>query len=258
MSTVLIVMAVASVAVAIGMSFWTLRLAHAERRRSEARIALLEAELTRDDVDDQLLGSGSTGEPSPGGESHRADPPPVWPNTSVPGRQTDLFADAAPSASDVPRFAIVLVFGVLIVGALTAAVVVFAGAGEANSTTTVAGEVTDRPPLELTSLRHQREGSAWAILGLIRNPAEASPIDDVAAVTFLFDPEGAFVASGRAALEFESLQPGTESPFSVHVDTAEQVARYRIGFRTSDGSVIRHIDRRVPQSAVDGESRGEP
>lgn len=265
MSTMLIIITVASVVVAIGMSLWALGIAQAERRRSEARVALLESELARDeDVaeagtrTDAILASEATGTPRTWEEPFAANQMVARPEPSAESRPHDLFADGASSGGDLPRFAVVLTIGVLIVGTITAAGVVFGGAGQANSTTTVSGEATNRPPLELTSLRHQRDGSTWTIVGLVRNPVDASPIEHVTAVTFLFGGSGSFVASGRATLDFDSVPPGAESPFSVRVETPERISRYRIGFRTSDGDVIRHIDRRDSNALASKQSGATP
>ena len=55
-----------------------------------------------------------------------------------------------------------------------------------------------------------------------------------------------FVARcGRAPLDFATLAPGDESPFVLGVPVSGTVARYRVGFRSEDGRVIAHIDRRA-------------
>ena len=65
-------------------------------------------------------------------------------------------------------------------------------------------------------------------------------------ILFAFDRSGAFVASGRAPLDFSALAPGDESPFVVNVPNVSDVARYRVTFRSGNG-VVRHIDRRTDQ-----------
>jgi len=67
-----------------------------------------------------------------------------------------------------------------------------------------------------------------------------------AAVVFAFDRTGAFLASGRAALDFSALSPGDESPFVVNIANVADVARYRVTFRSGSG-VVRHVDRRGNQ-----------
>jgi hypothetical protein len=96
--------------------------------------------------------------------------------------------------------------------------------------------------LELLSMRHQRDGDALTVTGLVRNGGTA-PAQRLIAVVFVFDRSGNFIASGRAPLDFLSLAPGDESPFRVSVTNAGDVERYRVSFRTESG-VVRHIDRR--------------
>ena len=64
------------------------------------------------------------------------------------------------------------------------------------------------------------------------------------ATAFAFAADGTFLASGRAPLDFTTLAPGDESPFVVTVPVKGEVARYRVGFRSADGRVVAHVDRR--------------
>jgi hypothetical protein len=96
--------------------------------------------------------------------------------------------------------------------------------------------------LELLSMRHQREGDALTVTGLVRNSGSAAA-ERLIAVVFTFDRNGNFMASGRAPLEFVALAPGDESPFRVSVPSVGDVGRYRVSFRTEAG-VVRHVDRR--------------
>ena len=98
-------------------------------------------------------------------------------------------------------------------------------------------------PLELMSMRYQRQGTMLTVSGLVRNPSGGAVVNRVTAVVFAFDRTGAFVASGRAPLDFSALVPGDESPFVVTVPNVSDVARYRVTFRSGD-TVVRHIDRR--------------
>jgi hypothetical protein len=98
-------------------------------------------------------------------------------------------------------------------------------------------------PLELMSLRHEREGVNLSVAGLVRNPAAAPIVERLSAVVFLFDQQGQFVTSARAPIDFLKLTPGDESPFVVKVAAPQSVARYRVSFRTEDGT-LPHVDRR--------------
>jgi hypothetical protein len=65
------------------------------------------------------------------------------------------------------------------------------------------------------------------------------------ATAFVFAADGTFLASGRAPLDFSTLAPGDESPFVITIPVKGAVARYRVGFRSEDGQVIGHVDRRA-------------
>jgi hypothetical protein len=169
-----------------------------------------------------------------------------------PGEEGSTSADAG------PRVAVGSVFDrgnegihgrplirVAVGAVMTVAIVIGAIIGARNSGTP-AQAVSGIRPLELVSMRHQREGTTLTVSGLVRNPAAGIAVNGVTAVVFAFDRNGGFVASGRAPLEFGSLAPGDESPFVVAVPNVSDVARYRVGFRTGRG-VVRHVDRRRNQ-----------
>jgi hypothetical protein len=98
-------------------------------------------------------------------------------------------------------------------------------------------------PLELMSMRYERQGTTLTVSGLVKNPASGATVKGVTAVVFAFNRNGAFIASGRAPLDFSALAPGDESPFVVNVPNVSDVARYRVTFRSGD-AVVRHVDRR--------------
>ncbi len=100
-------------------------------------------------------------------------------------------------------------------------------------------------PLELVSLRHERQGDTLIVSGLVRNPHAGRTITGLSAVAFTFDRQGTFLTSGRVQLDFPQLGAGDESPFSISVPQSAGVGRYRVSFRTEDG-VVPHLDRREP------------
>ena len=104
-------------------------------------------------------------------------------------------------------------------------------------------------PLELVSLRHDRQDARLAVSGLVRNPLTGHPVEGISAVVLLFDHQGTFVTSATAPVDFPWLGVGDESPFVVSLDAPPTVARYRVSFRTSDG-VVSHIDRRGASALV--------
>jgi hypothetical protein len=103
-------------------------------------------------------------------------------------------------------------------------------------------------PLELLSLRHTQEPDRIVITGLVQNPRTAAPVAHVAATVFVFGADGAFLSSNQAPLDYTTLTPGGESQFVVSVPVSGQVSRYRVGFRTEDGQVLPHVDKRGPDA----------
>jgi hypothetical protein len=132
------------------------------------------------------------------------------------------------------------------VGGVMALAIVIGAIIGARIDSAPAAPVSGAAPLELVSMRHQREGTTLTVSGLVRNPVAGAAVNGVTAVIFAFDRNGGFVASGRAPLGFSSLAPGDESPFVVTVANVSDVARYRVSFRTGRG-VVRHVDRRSDQ-----------
>jgi hypothetical protein len=215
------------------MSVIAWRIAIEERRRSDARIATLAAEI------------------------HGAAPPPLRVAPRRPdddlelrpaaaGRAgADLFAVTRPAASRSRPLA-VLGIGVLAFGGVMAlAIMLSAGSRAATSpAATVNGVAAGRTvPLELVALGHQRDGDRLTVRGIVRNPASGNRVDGLTAVVFLFNRDGGFVASGRATVAPAPLGPGSESTFVVTVPGASDVGRYRVSFRTDD-HVVPHIDKR--------------
>lgn len=137
-----------------------------------------------------------------------------------------------------------------VVAAMVIAIVVAAAMssrGKDHSPSPAANAVARQAaPLELVSMRHAREGGTLTVSGLVRNPRAGSPAARITAVVFAFDKDGTFVASGRAPLDFTTLEPGGESPFVVTIPNVANVGRYRVSFRTESG-MLRHVDRRSDQ-----------
>jgi hypothetical protein len=219
-----------SLLVAITMTVVAWRLAAEERRRSNARVTGLAAEIHVSDLD---LPSGP--------EPERESAPPF-----------DLFAIAQPPQSG-SRLATVIACGVIVVGSV-ATVGLLLGSGSraaktapVESRTTPAG-LANPVPLELLALGHDRTGDDLTVRGVVRNPLSGVAVDRLTAVVFLFNREGSFVTSGRATVESPALVPGGESRFVVTVPAAADVGRYRVSFRTDD-RVVPHVDRREPSLA---------
>jgi hypothetical protein len=225
MNAVLVVLAVASF-IAAGVFGWLAwRLLREERQRSAARVSALSAAI-------------DAGVPAP--------------RSTAPVAVSSLFApEHSEAARGVPviKVAVGIVMATLLIVAV--AMATRGTTGESGDSSAVASSASNRSaaPLELVSMRHQREGGELTVLGLVRNPRNGRTIARVTAVVFAFNRAGEYVASGRAQLDFTTLEAGDESPFVVKIPGISDVGRYRVSFRTEAG-VVRHVDRRGDQTRL--------
>ncbi len=263
MDTVLLAITGISLVVALFMSVSAWRVARDEKRRSAARIAALslsafdlrgpQAERTEPEPARAPWArvSGSTGSAGSAGSTGSSGLRPVpvvheMPlNEPAPVREishsTGFLSSTAPAAatgSSGRQHSLAIAAAVLFVGLAGGLFWMMSGP---RGTTAVA--VGPNTPLELVSLRHDRQNTKLAVSGLVRNPATGRPVERVSAVVFLFDQQGTFIASATAPVDFIKLGVGDESPFVVAVDAPATVTRYRVSFRTDEG-VVPHIDRR--------------
>lgn len=216
---VITILALLGAAVFGGLSW---RLARQERERSEARVTALSDAIEAEDTSaDAHVAQGRT---------------PVAANSSP------LFA---PTPAGSGRGMPVLALSV----ALSLFIALIIGVALANRGSAVQDAARPAAPLELLSMRHNREGTTLTVSGLVRNPPAGSSVERVIVVVFAFDRTGSFVGSGRAPLDFVTLEPGDESPFVVTIPGLDEVGRYRVSFRTERG-VVRHLDRRAGQTRL--------
>jgi hypothetical protein len=265
---VLLAVTLLSAALAAVMSAFAWRVAREERRRAEARILALAAEIHGEPatMPDPIAATTSRAPIGIRAEPPRRNPAPpqpapasiipIVPATSVIDDLTlrdapvsavavrgDLFAAAEATPSGV-RFAAAAAVGILAVGTAAAlAVVLGTGPRTAPAKPAAAPAAADTLPLELVALGHDRDGDRLTVRGVVRNPAGGAPIDRLVAVVFVFNREGGFVTSARASVEAAALRPGGESPFVVTMAGAGDVSRYRVSFRI-DERVVPHIDKR--------------
>lgn len=230
MTITLLVVTLLSLTLAAIMSAVAWRLTRTERRRSEARVAPLAVE---------IHGAGAPGTVTndlPFGEA------PVGVETS-----SDLFAAPHPGASSSSRLAAVIALGIFVVGSGAAlAVVLSNGSRGVASPAALVGSGLSRTPrtvLELMALGYEREADRLTVRGIVRNPPSSSDVGRLTAVVFLFNRDGGFLASGRAAVDATLLAAGAESPFVVTVPGGADVGRYRVSFRSDEG-IVPHVDRR--------------
>ena len=234
---VLIIMTALSATLAVVMTVIAGRLARNERRRADARIAALAAEIHGDEPT-----------PVPAARS------PIVAADDLPLRSTSAPAPAVAQPEPfhgVPeltgsRYGAVAAIGLFAVASVVA-IIVWLSAGPPMapadpSTATHASENT-AAPLELTALSHDRDGDRLTVRGIVRNPSSTAALERTEAVVSVFNRDGAFVVSGRAPLRSGALNPRQESMFVVMIGNATDVGRYRISFR-SEERVVPHIDRR--------------
>lgn len=265
METVLLAVTVISLMVALvtGVSAW--RVTRDDKRRSSARIAALSlaashgatsqarvaTEAGRERVETEparapwapaRLSVATTPRPAP---APVAAPPEMFLNQPAPVREishsSGFLSGTTPTAttgSGGRQHSLAIAAAVLLVGLASGLFWMMSGPRG-----TSAAAVGPNMPLELVSLRHDRQNAKLAVSGLVRNPVTGRPVEGVSAVVFLFDQQGSFMTSATAPVDFIKLGVGDESPFVVALEAPATVARYRVSFRTVEG-VVPHIDRR--------------
>ena len=252
MSTVLVIITFASLAIAAGMSLVVLRMVREERQRSDARAAALAELASRDEFDRDAI---ETPPARPVRRTHEPVARPVAPPVARElrgddSRDLDLHRTGSavadmftePERSSPWPGRAVVIGGLAVVGACLALLAL--PSRHASPSAAAVSTATQPAPLELLSLRHTQEQSALTISGLVQNPRNGTALSQVTATAFLFGGDGTFLTSGRAPLDFTTLRAGEESPFVINVPVTGAVARYRVSFRDQTGRVIGHIDRR--------------
>jgi hypothetical protein len=211
----LIITTVISLIVAAVMSVVAWRLARDERRRSEARVATLAAEI------------------------HGEGPAPVHVSDH-------FFSDVQARTPGNPLRA--LAIGVLVVGSAIALVVFASGSrGSSVAAAPPAAEAPAAAPLELVALGHHREGDRLIVRGAVRY-SDRADVGNLTAVVSVFNRKGDIAASGQAFVTGAAPvsargAAGVESTFVVTVPGVQDVSRYRVAFKNND-RIIAHIDRR--------------
>lgn len=265
MDTILLAITIVSLGFALIMSAAAWRLSRDERARRDARIAALAAAASDHDVMGAPQVPAAPPPVMPAPSPVAAEPPqvfkprvpvsPPWAPARVaePSRVAEAADDSFPGDSFRDSFlggsqarpaasaqrGLAIAAAVLFVALLTGGYfTVFAGDSPAR-----AAAAGTQAPLELVSLRHERQTEGLDIIGLVRNPVSGANVEKLAAVVLLFDQRGGLVTSSRADVDFTRLRPGDESPFVITLAAPSTVTRYRVSFR-NDAGVVPHIDRR--------------
>jgi hypothetical protein len=227
MESLLVVVLVVALLVAVAMCLFAWRVLRRDRERSDVRIARLRA----------MASSDSGPEPD-----IRIEPD--YEPEIVHQPSAGLFAapQPAPSGARWGTFALVVLV-CMSIGAGT--VYGLYGSGKTFAWPALSASAPPASPLELLSLTHRREPAGdFIVTGLVQNPLNGRPTAGLMAVVYLFDAEGEYFASGKAAIDLPSLAPGDQSPFLIRLPNVTKVSRYRVGFRMNDGGVFAHVDRR--------------
>jgi hypothetical protein len=250
------ILAALSLTTAFGLAIVLTRLLREDRERSEARVAALE-----------LMAQATVPTPAEGAETSPSrlenSKPSLVSGTLVasaePRRDLDLrpnpaggpaaaglFAERSSTSPWKARFAVIATLTLAAV--LLTVIVGGRRSSRSASSTAAAAPVREAVPLELVSLRHSSEAQGLTISGVVRNPKNGGRVLHLVATAFVFGADGGFLTSGRAPVERTNLGPGEESPFVVPVPVNGQASRYRVGFRTEDGHVLTHIDKRTVET----------
>ena len=257
MDVALVTVTAISLTMALAMGVVTWRLIREERRRSDARVATLMAELDR--PHGRSVGPHErnvpptrntpppvrAAEPSPPrGRTGPATPtaPPVRATATavaplVPQSPTGLFATTTGSATSLRPFLATVAASAVVLAAVSFAML-------SGDTAADPGAGTPQP-VELLSLTHAREGEYLAITGSIRNPSGGIERGQLSVTATVFDQDGTVVGTRQTPLPMAVLPPGTEAPFSISLPDADRINRYRISFMQGQTSVP-HVDRRRP------------
>lgn len=230
MESLLVVVLVVALVVAVAMCLFAWRVLRRDRERSDVRVARLRAMAASTDMGPE---PDITPEPEPEYEPELVYQP-----------SAQLFATQQPAAAG-PRWGM-FVFVVLACMSIGAGTVYgLYGSGRTFSWPALSASAPSASPLELLSLTHRREaGGDFVVTGLVQNPMNGRTTSGLVAVVYLFDADGEYFASGKAAIDIPALAAGDQSPFLIRLPNITKVSRYRLGFRMSDGGVFAHVDRR--------------
>ena len=231
MESLLVVVLVAALLVAVAMSIFAWRVLRRDRERTDIRVARLRA-----------LASPSAPEPDFEPElvsDHGLRDPSSYSNAG-------LFAATTPAPAGT-RWGLMAVVVIVFMTIGAGSVYGLYGSGQkiAWPVAALSSESEVPAPLELVSLSHRRDPEGdFIVTGLVQNPVGGRLTTGVVAMVYLFDGDGQYFTSGKAAIDVPTLAAGDQSPFLIRLPNITKVSRYRIGFRLSDGAVYAHVDRR--------------
>ena len=259
MDLALTTVTVTSLTMAFAMGVVTWRLMREERRRSDARVAALLADLEQPrgpavgaveraalEAPKVAASARTAGSATPRRRAAPATPAvgprlsagkAVAPPGSVAQSPTGLFAMMTGSPASYRPFLATLAAPVVVVAIVSFAVLSGGPPAEPGPGTL--------EPVELLSLAHAREGEYLSITGSIRNPSDGIERGQLSVAATVFDRDGTVVGTGQTPLPVAVLPPGRATPFTISLPNADRINRYRISFVEGQTSVP-HVDRRMP------------
>jgi hypothetical protein len=236
MDVVLVSITALSLILAIAMGVVLFTVLREDRQRSDARVATLAAASARYDLPLTPRAAESLREPD-----------------QIVRTSNELFTVSTEPSPWIRRLGVAFALAVVIGGVAYVAL-----PARSAPPSTASAAAPQNPPLELMTLSHTQQPSGLTISGTVYNPRGGVPVSQIFAAVVLFGADGNFLTSARAPLDLTTLRPGEESPFVISVPVAGAVARYRVGFRGADGSVIAHVDRRADATAAQNAAGGTP
>lgn len=234
MNALLLGSTLSSLAAAVIMAVVTWRVLGREARRSAARVRALAAAAQNAAAAPVAvpISPPTSADVLEGGERQVLGDPP----------SRRLFAAFEHPSSPARALVAAAVTGVTLVGLVAVSV---RGGGPAPAPESIA-----EAPLELLALSVARSDDGLVIHGLVRNPFGAPRRNGTLVRVTLMDGGGRTVATIQGRLEATALLPGDESPFVLAAAGVPAASRYRLGFRTEDGTLVAHVDRRTPADEV--------
>lgn len=244
--------------VAMAAVAWTLM--QEERRRSDARVASLSAEL-------ETAGGPSVVESATRAAGDRwleheasveSDPLAAFPSRfdasspevepGAPQSQPNaLFSAASRQDQDATeRLFPALATGAVLMCVGLAVVLLLSSipaASAPGSSSNTRASSAQAQPLELMSVESSATPGRIQLTGVVRNPVGAMPLSRVTAVAHFFGHDGGFLGSSRTTIG-KRLDPDQDANFALVSDVVGDVARYRVSFRADDDTPLSHVDRR--------------
>ena len=229
MNVALLFITAIAVLIAAFASWTAWRLVRENRRRAEARIGRLAAEIGTVPVE-LLYQEGD--------------------DTPRSGRVVELFSQNQAEEERAPSRSLTIVGSGLAISAVALTFIFLASRSgvskdlNQNQDVSQQQDTVENTAIELVALTSERNAGGILVNGMVRSPEAAMDIRDLNAVVSLIDSSGEVVGSERALISNSGeLAPGHEVPFTVRLGDVSKAARYKVSFQ-SGHHVIPHVDKR--------------